>query len=95
MGVDVSEYAVASAVEGAQGRLRVQSLTEDLGGQWDLVTCIEVLEHMTPPDTQLAIDRICATTDRVLLSSTPHDLRRTITRQCPSGRELGVWSAAK
>jgi SAM-dependent methyltransferase len=73
VGVDVSEYAVAAAVEGAQGRLRIQSLTEDLGGRWDLVTCIEVLEHMTPSDTQLAIDRICATTDRVLLSSTPHD----------------------
>jgi SAM-dependent methyltransferase len=72
-GIDVSEYAVGSAVEGARGRLHLGTLAEPLDGRWDLVTCIEVLEHMAPADTQRAIDNICAVTNRVLLSSTPHD----------------------
>ena len=74
-GIDISKYAVEAAVEGAQGRLRVQSLTEPLEGHWDLVTCIEVLEHMVPTDTQQAIDNICAVSNRVLFSSTPHDFQ--------------------
>ncbi len=37
------------------------------------MTCVEVLEHMSPAETQLAIDNICSVTDRVLLSSTPYD----------------------
>jgi SAM-dependent methyltransferase len=72
-GVDISEYAIESAVKRAEGRIRVHNLTEPLEGRWDLVTCIEVLEHMAPEDTQVAIDNVCAVTDRVLLSSTPHD----------------------
>lgn len=72
-GLDVSQYAVDSAVRGAEGRLAVGSLTDPLDGRWDLVTCIEVLEHMSPEQTQRAIDNICAVTESVLLSSTPHD----------------------
>ncbi len=72
-GVDISEYAVEQAVSGAKGRVRSGSLIEPLNGRWDLVTCIEVLEHMSPAETQLAIDNICSVTDRVLLSSTPYD----------------------
>ena len=72
-GVDISEYAVSAAVRGAEGRLRVGSLTEPLKDRWDLIVCIEVLEHMQSLDIQRAIDNICNSTDRVLFSSTPHD----------------------
>ena len=72
-GVDISDYAVKAAVSGAKGRIRVQSLTDPLDGWWDLVVCIEVLEHMPSLDIQAAIDNICNCTDRVLFSSTPHD----------------------
>jgi hypothetical protein len=51
----------------------VAGATEPLGGPYDLVTCIEVLEHMAPADAQQAIDRITAATDRVLFSSSPAD----------------------
>ena len=54
-------------------RLRVAGATEPLGGPYDLVTCIEVLEHMAPHEAQQAIDRITAATDRVLFSSSPAD----------------------
>jgi SAM-dependent methyltransferase len=72
-GVDISDYAIDSAVSGARGRLKVQSLTEPLNGRWDLIVCIEVLEHMPSEDIQTAIDNLCACTDTILFSSTPHD----------------------
>lgn len=72
-GVDISEYAVSAAVRGAEGRLKIGSLTDGLEGRWDLIVCIEVLEHMQSLDIQRAIDNICNSTDRVLFSSTPHD----------------------
>lgn len=72
-GVDISEYAIGAAVSGAEGRIRVQSLTDPLDGWWDLIVCIEVLEHMPTLDIQAAIDNICNSTNRVLFSSTPHD----------------------
>jgi hypothetical protein len=44
---------------------------EELSGSWDLITCIEVLEHMAPSAADQAIDSMCAATDRVVISSTP------------------------
>jgi SAM-dependent methyltransferase len=72
-GVDISEHAIASADEAVRDRLRVGSATEPLGGPYDLVTCIEVIEHMSPTDAQLALDNITAATDLVLFSSSPGD----------------------
>ena len=53
----------------------VGSITEALpGGRFDLVTCIEVLEHLIPADAETAIDRLCEAAETILLSSTPNDL---------------------
>lgn len=72
-GIDISEHAVETAHEDVRDRLRVAAATEPLGGPYDLVTCIEVLEHVAPADAQRAIDSITAATDRVLFSSSPAD----------------------
>ena len=72
-GIDISEHAILTAHEDVRDRLRVAGATEPLGGPYDLVTCIEVLEHMAPHEAQQAIDRITAATDRVLFSSSPAD----------------------
>jgi SAM-dependent methyltransferase len=72
-GMDISEHAIASAHEGVRDRLVVASATEPIQGRYDLVTCIEVLEHLAPADAQLAMDRITEVTDRVLFSSSPGD----------------------
>lgn len=72
-GVDISEHAIESAHDDVRDRLRVASATEALGEHVDLVSCIEVLEHMSPADAQVAIDNITAVTDRVLFSSSPGD----------------------
>ena len=72
-GIDISEHAVESAHEDVRDRLRVASARDPLGQGYDLVTCIEVVEHMSPVDAQLAIDHMTAATDLVLFSSSPGD----------------------
>jgi Methyltransferase domain len=69
-GIDVSQHAIETAHPDVSSRLSVGS-AEEVAGSWDLITCIEVLEHMAPSDAERAIDTMCAASDRVLLSSTP------------------------
>lgn len=72
-GVDVSEYAIEQVHPAVREYCRVGGATEPFGRHYDLVTCIEVLEHMAPEQAQPAIANICAHTDRVLFSSSPFD----------------------
>jgi SAM-dependent methyltransferase len=72
-GFDISDHAVESAHPDVRDRLRVASATEPLKERYDLVSCIEVLEHMSPREADLAIDVLCAASDLVLFSSSPHD----------------------
>ena len=74
-GIDVSEHAIDNGDPRAAGRLRVQDLTKPIEGTYDLVTCIEVIEHLSPGDAELALDNLCAITDRIVLTTTPFDLR--------------------
>jgi SAM-dependent methyltransferase len=76
-GVDISEYAISQAAPAVAGRCRVASLTTPLEGRYDLVVCIEVLEHMPPGEAQVALANICAHTDDVLFSSSPTDFGET------------------
>ena len=72
-GFDVSEVAIADAPDTAKPHVRVGSLTEAIDGRYDLVTCIEVIEHLDPTDAPRAVANLCGASDRVLLSSTPGD----------------------
>ncbi len=72
-GVDVSEHAISEVHESVREYCRVGSLTEPIEGKYDLITCIEVVEHMTAPDGRAALENLCAATDRLLLSSSPYD----------------------
>ena len=70
-GIDISEWAIANAHSSIADRVSVGSLLDPLPGRYDLVTCLEVLEHLPPDDGERAIANICAVTDRVVFSSTP------------------------
>lgn len=72
-GVDVSPYAISQVREDIRPYCRVASGTEPLSGQYDLITCIEVAEHMPEPDAQAMIAEMCRHTDQVIFSSTPDD----------------------
>ena len=90
-GVDISDYAISQAHESIRDYCRVGSLTEPLGQRYDLIACIEVIEHIPPVEADTVIANLCAATDRLLLSTTPQDYGEAthLNVQPPE-----VWSAA-
>jgi SAM-dependent methyltransferase len=74
-GIDLSSFAISQAHESVRAFCRQGSLTGDLGGSYDLVVCIEVLEHMAAGDAEQAIAGFCASAPEVLFSSSPLDVR--------------------
>jgi SAM-dependent methyltransferase len=73
-GVDISEHAIETSHPDVRDRLRVGSATEPIDRRYDLITCIEVLEHMELGQALDAMDAMCAATDRIVFSSSPLDL---------------------
>ena len=74
-GFDVSEYAVAHAREDVRPYCLVGDILRPIPARYDLITCIEVVEHLAEEDADQAIANLCQVTDDVLFSSTPVDLR--------------------
>lgn len=72
-GVDISEYAISEVRPDVRAYCRVGSLVMPLSEHYDLITCIEVLEHMTEEEAKHAIANICKNTNDVLFSSSPDD----------------------
>ena len=72
-GIDVSDWALANLAPGAVGHCRHASLAEPIEDRYDLITCIEVIEHIPEPDASRAISNLCGATDRILISSAPFD----------------------
>lgn len=72
-GLDVSDYAISQVPDIVGPKCRVASLTTELPGRYDLIVCIEVLEHMPAADARLALSNICRHADDVLFSSSSHD----------------------
>lgn len=70
-GVDTSEYAIQNAHPDIKPFLWVGSILDPLPQHYDLVTCIEVLEHLPPQQAHLAIKNLCSYTDDIIFSSTP------------------------
>jgi 2-polyprenyl-3-methyl-5-hydroxy-6-metoxy-1,4-benzoquinol methylase len=90
-GVDVSEHAISQVDESVREHCQVGSLTEALPRRYDLVVCIEVLEHIPAAQANAAVANLCAASDRLLLSSTPDDFSEPthLNVQPPE-----AWSAA-
>ncbi len=74
-GVDVSEYAVANADADARPFCKVGSVLEPFGREYDLVVCMEVLEHLKPDEAERAVENLCRHGKEVLFSSTPLDYK--------------------
>jgi hypothetical protein len=72
-GVDISEYAIAEVRPDMRPYCRTGSVADPLPGRFDLVTSIEVLEHVDDETARTAIKEMTAATDAVLFSSTPND----------------------
>lgn len=77
-GLDISEYAISQVREDIRPFCNVGSLQNDLPDEfpknYDLVVCIEVLEHMYEEEGLAVIQRLCNYSDHILFSSTADDI---------------------
>jgi GT2 family glycosyltransferase len=74
-GIDISEYAISQVRPDIRDRCHVGSALEPFGRRFDLITCVEVIEHMSAADAEAVVQNICAHTDDVVFASTPVDYR--------------------
>lgn len=74
-GVDISEYAMQQVPGELQPYCRLGSVTEPFERQYDLIVCLEVLEHLPQTESEKAVANICRHADDVLFSSTPFDYK--------------------
>jgi SAM-dependent methyltransferase len=72
-GIDISEYAISQVRDDVKHFCRQGSIAEPFGRRFDLITCIEVLEHMPAREAEDAVANFCAHTDDMLFSSSPLD----------------------
>lgn len=73
-GVDISPWAIKQVPDDLRPYCSVGSIVEPFADKYDLITCIEVLEHLPPVMAEPAISNLCAHADAVLISSTPDDV---------------------
>ena len=76
-GRDISRFAVSQVRTDLRSFVSQGSIAEPIDGRYDLVTCIEVLEHMEEADAVKAISAVTAAAPRVLFSSSPTDLEES------------------
>ena len=76
-GLDISEYAISHVDSEIRPYCAVCSLTdnypENFPKTFDLITNIEVMEHLPKEECAAAIKNLCTHTDRVVFSSTSTD----------------------
>lgn len=76
-GLDASEYAISHVEDEIKNYCRVCKLQEDFPAdfpqQFDLITNIEVMEHIEKSDCKIAIKSLCSHTKRIIFSSTSLD----------------------
>jgi len=70
-GVDASEYAISCVRDDVKPYCKVGSVTDDLERDYDLITCIEVLEHLPLAESIDAMANLCRHSDDILFSSSP------------------------
>lgn len=72
-GRDISEFAISQIRADVRPCCQVGSIAEPIEGEFDLLTCIEVLEHMPEQEALRAIGAMAAAAPRILFSSSPTD----------------------
>jgi len=76
-GIDISEYALRQAREDIRPYCWRASALDPMPQQYDLIICIEVLEHLPAADAGRAIANLCQYSNDILFSSTPIDYRES------------------
>jgi SAM-dependent methyltransferase len=73
-GIDISPYAISQVRRDLQAYCQVGSIADSIEGHYDLITCIEVLEHMPEAQATRALENMTGATDTIVFSSTPYDV---------------------
>jgi SAM-dependent methyltransferase len=76
-GRDISSFANSDVRPDMRPYCAVGSIADPIEGRYDLITCIEVLEHMPEAEAIRAIGTMASATDRILFSSSPTDFKET------------------
>jgi len=74
-GLDVSDYALDQVRPDIKPYCSKGSITADLPLRYDLIVCVEVLEHLSPEDATVAAANLCGHSDDLLFSSTSSDFK--------------------
>jgi SAM-dependent methyltransferase len=74
-GIDASEFAIQNVHQDIQSYCWVGSIREAFPQKYDLIVCIEVLEHLAPGDIEKTIKNLCEHCDQILFSSSPDDYK--------------------
>ena len=74
-GLDISEYALQRVRDDLKPYCWLGSVLDPLPRRYDLIVCIEVLEHLPQTDSERALENLCRYCDDMLFSSTPEDYR--------------------
>jgi SAM-dependent methyltransferase len=80
-GIDISEYAIQNVYDSIKPYCYLGSITESFPSDWsypqtfDLIVCIEVLEHIPAQETEKAIANLTRLSNDILFSSTPFDYK--------------------
>ncbi len=74
-GVDISEFAIQNVHPNMKSYCWMGSITESFPKAYDLITCIEVLEHMPLQEAEIAIKNLCSHANEIVFSSTPFDYK--------------------
>lgn len=87
-GIDISEYAIGEVRSDIRPYCLVASAVDPFDGQYDLITCLEVVEHLSEEEARKTIANICQSTRDVLFSSTPSDFHEPTHLTV---RQRSVW----
>ena len=73
-GFDNSEASIQNALPENQPFCQVRSILEPFPhSHYDLIVCIDVIEHLSPKEAERAVENLCSYSDDILLSCTPVD----------------------
>jgi GT2 family glycosyltransferase/SAM-dependent methyltransferase/glycosyltransferase involved in cell wall biosynthesis len=73
-GIDISENAIRNALPEIQPYCQVGSILEPFPHpHYDLIVCLEVVEHLLPDEAERVVENLCQHSDDILLSSSPFD----------------------
>jgi glycosyltransferase involved in cell wall biosynthesis len=88
-GIDVSRWAIDHVPAALAPYCTQGTVSQEIEGTYDLITCIEVAEHLPAFSVADAVANLCRHTDAVLFSSTPDDFDEPTHLNVESS---GYWS---